>query len=88
MNEFQERVDAIAYITNMSEDMKDNLIELVSAAAELCSEYKKTTERGKISFTINRNFEIALAKAFHSLILVANSAGVDLGHILDEMIEA
>jgi len=87
LNEIQERVDALAYINNLSEEMQINIMGLVSKTGELCKEFNKITDYGKKSFVTTTDFEIKIGKIFHSLILVANSAGVDLENALDETLK-
>jgi len=87
MKDLQEKVRAFAQVNNLSPEIQVRLPDLVSEVGELCKEYIKITEYGKKRFTPNEDFELELGDVFFSLILIANSAGIDLEESLDRCLQ-
>jgi len=87
MENNQEKVKIFCNRNHLNTSLEYRILDTMSELGELSKEILKISEYGKKSIILNDRIKLELGDVFFSLITVANSLGVDLDKVLNQVIE-
>lgn len=86
LHNIQRTVDEFADRLNLSKEVHARLLDLSSEVGELCKEYNKTTDYGKMPFDVHKDFVMELGDVLFCVLFIANLTGTALEDLFAEVI--